>query len=139
MKNTYNFQEYDLITYLDKKKHNNLIFILFLIGIIIIIYSFNFYMYDKELLIKDNDHYKLILPSTKIDDLVNNKYIYINNKKYKYKIKEIDNDFQNINGTIYQSISLDINYKSKSNIKDVYFLKYKKSLYHMIIDTIRGG
>ena len=139
MKNTYNFQEYDLITYLDKKKHNNLIFILFLIGIIIIIYSFNFYMYDKELLIKDNDHYKLILPSTKIDDLFNNKYIYINNKKYKYKIKEIDNDFQNINGTIYQSISLDINYKSKSNIKDVYFLKYKKSLYHMIIDAIRGG
>jgi len=139
MKNTYNFQEYNLITYLDRKKHSSLIFILLMIGIIYIIYSFNFYMYDKEILIKDNGNYRLILPSEKIDSVVNNKYVYINNKKYKYNVKKIDGTFENINGTIYQSIILDLDYNFKSSVKDVYFLKYKKTLLNMIIDTIRGG
>ena len=54
MKNTYSFQEYDLINYLNKKRYNNTVFIILIIGIIYLIFGFNFYIYDKEILIKNN-------------------------------------------------------------------------------------
>lgn len=139
MKNTYSFQEYDLINYLNKKRYNNTVFIILIIGIIYLIFGFNFYIYDKEILIKNNNRYSLIIDSRKIDSLYKNKYIYINNKKYKYKIIEIDNNYQNIDGIIYQTIYLDIDYKGLSSINEVYFLKYKKSLFKMIIDSKTGG
>ena len=139
MKNTYSFQEYDLINYLNKKRYNNTVFIILIIGIIYLIFGFNFHVYDKEILIKDNNKYSLIIDSRKIDNLYRNKYVYINNKKYKYKIIDIDNNYQNIDGIIYQTIYLDIKYKGISSINEVYFLKYKKSLFKMIIDSKTGG
>ena len=134
----YNLQEYNMI--FDTKRKNylsGLIVAFILIGIIIFIFKFNFYVYEKYFLIKNNDNYSMIVDATKIDKL--NDYIYINNRRYKYKVISINDDYQTINGTIYQTVYIKLDYGSNSNIIECYFLKSKKTVINMIIEALKGG
>ena len=134
---TYNLQEYDFIN--EKISHNyfgSFIIIFLIIGIVVIISKFNFYIYEKNVLIYEDNNYSLVIDATKIDDL--DKNIYINKKKYTFKIKDISN-YQNINGTIYAVVNIDLDYKSKSKVIECYFLKDKNTILNMLVKFIQGG
>ena len=139
--NPYNYQEYKIIK--DKAlKHNfyKISIILFIIGIIILISKFNFKVYEKYIIIKNNNDYNLIVSIEEIDSINNNKYIYINNKKYSYKVKKIDDNYQNINGTIIKNITISIkDYKTLNDYTYCYFLKNSDTFFSMIIKFIKGG
>ena len=134
---TYNLQEYDFIN--EKISHNyfgSFIIIFLIIGIVVIISKFNFYIYEKNVLIYEDNNYSLVIDATKIDNL--DKNIYINKKKYTFKIKDISN-YQNINGTIYAVVNIDLDYKSKSKVTECYFLKDKNTILNMLVKFIQGG
>ena len=139
--NPYNYQEYKIIK--DKVlKHNfyKIFIILFIIGIIILISKFNFKVYEKYIIIKNNNDYNLIVSIEEIDSINNNKYIYINNKKYSYKVKKIEDNYQNINGTIIKNITISIkDYKTLNDYTYCYFLKNSDTFFSMIIKFIKGG
>ena len=128
----------------EDKENNNWLFtlIIFLItiGIIIILCKFNFQLYEKQTLIKNDNSYILIVDSTKIEELKSNSNIYINKKRYKYNIEKISQDYSNVNGIIYQTIHINpYNYKTEAIITDCYFLKSKKTIIEMLFEFIEGG
>lgn len=140
MKKLYNFAEYNLI--LDNKKNNNLlkvVSIIFIMAIIIVISKFKFSIYQQSILLNDNDKYLIIADLDLINTLSTTEKIIINNKEYNYKIIETS-DYSNINGTVYQSVYLDIsNYASKIKMNKCFFLKSKNTLIDSIIKFTRGG
>ena len=74
-----------------------------------------------------------------LDILSTTKKIVINNNKYSFKIINTDN-YSNINGTIYQTVYLDINdYKSNIKVNKCYFLKSKNTLLDSLIKFMQGG
>lgn len=72
------------------------IFIIFIIGLFILfIFSYNYKIKEyKEfnLIHLNNNKYELIVNKNDLRLLTNNKTIYINNKKYRYKIIEVNRD-----------------------------------------------
>lgn len=141
MKNSYNLQEFELVkeTKLSNKFANGIL-IIFIIGIVLIIYKFDFKIYVKYELFKENNNFMILAESNRIINIENCKYIHINNKKYNYKIKSIDSEYINISGTLYQKTYIDIeNYETKANIIDAYFLKSNNTILDTVIKFITGG
>lgn len=141
MKNSFNINDYQLI---QDKKENYLLFkvvlFLMLIVIFIVLYKFEFQIYEKKTLIKDNDNYILIVDSNEIAYYENEKYVYIHQNKIPYNIVKIDNDYSNVNDIIYQSIYIKpYNYETDAIITECYFLKSKQSIFETIIKFIKGG
>lgn len=141
MKSNWTIQDYQLIEGESKISYLPVVLILlFVVGIIIICYKFNFQIYEKYNLIRDNEEYLLIVDSSRISELESNSNIYIKNKKYKYTITEISSDYSNINGNIYQTIHINpYNYKTEAIISECFLLKKNMTIFHMIIGFIQGG
>lgn len=141
MKNHWTIDDYQLVE--DKKIRTWLCILVLLfitIGIVIILCKLDFQVYEKQTLIKNDDNFILIIDSTKITEFESTPYIYINQRKYKYEIKEIAQDYSNIDGNIYQTIYINpYNYKTDAIITECYFLKSKKTIYEMICEFIKGG
>lgn len=141
MKNNWSIKDYQLIQ--ETRKNNwpyMLVLFLVTIGILIILYKFNFQIYETETLVKNDQDFLLIVDSSKINEIEKNSYIYINQNKYLYDIIEIDKDYSNINDNIYQTVHINIhNYKTDAIITECHFLKESKSIYQMIIEFIEGG
>lgn len=139
MKNNFTIEDYQIL----KEEHKSMwlyviVISIITIGILIILFKLDFQVYEKHLLLKDDNSYTLIIDSTKIDKLT--PYIYINQKKYKYKIIEISKEYSNIDSIIYQTIHINpYNYKTDAIVTECYFLKSKKTIYEMIANFIRGG
>lgn len=136
---TYNLQEYDTIFENKDKNYLKVLLILLLIGIIFIICRYKFYIYEKNILLNENNNYSLIVNALDIDNFKKKGNIYINNKEYKYKVISYNNDINNINNELYETINIDINYHTKAQAIECYFLKSKKTLLEMFINSIRGG
>ena len=133
IKNQFSIDDYKLIQ--DIKSKDGLftvVMFLLMIGI--------FSIYEKYSLIKEENNFIVLVNSIKINEFENNKFIYINDKKYRFKIVKIDQNYTSIEDNIYQSIYVyPYNYKTDAVITEGYFLKSKKPLYKLIIDFIRGG
>ncbi len=136
----YNLQEYELTE--DNKENYNLLKVvltIFIIVIIIIICKFKISIYRENVLLNDNNNYLIIADIDMLDTLSTTKKIVINNNKYSFKIINTDN-YSNINGTIYQTVYLDINdYKSNIKVNKCYFLKSKNTLLDSLIKFMQGG
>lgn len=142
MKSNFDILDYELIN--DKENKGSLIYkvvmIFSIIGIIIILCKFEFKVYERQTLIKNGNDFILIVDSRQIDSYKTQKHIFINRKKYAYKILKIDSDYSNVNGVIYQSIYINLhNYKTDAITLECYFLKSSKTIYEEIIEFITGG
>ncbi len=141
MKNHWTIQDYQLIQ--DNSKHS-WVFMIFLmlgiIGIIIICYKFDFKIYEKYLLIKDNDQFLLLVNSQQIAELETHSEFYRKGEKYAYQIENISSDYSNMNGNIYQTIYINpYNYKTNAIETEIYLLKKSSTIYEIIIEFIKGG
>lgn len=140
MKNNFDLTDYQLIK--DKKESNiylKIVLFLIITGILIIIYKFEFKVYDKKVLIKNEENYILLINSKQINDYKNKKYIYINQKKYAYDIIKVDDNYTNINDNIYQNLYLNLyNYKTDALVTECYFLVKKSTIYNELIKFIKG-
>ena len=141
MKNNFDIEDYKLI---QDKENNNwlmiLIIFLLIIGIFIILYKFEFSIYEKQTLIKDNEQYYLIVNSKNIDYYTKTKKLFINQEEYEYEVTKISNYYSNINDNIYQSIYINpYNYKTDAIMIECYFLKDRKIIYETIKEFITGG
>lgn len=139
--NPYSFLEYEIINSKYKRNKKYKIFIVvFLIGIILFLSKFKFQIYEKNVLFKEDNGYFMVVDATKLDFYQNHKTLLINNIKYNYAITNIDSEYSNINGTIYQTIYLSLkNYDNNSNFKYCYFLIKSETLLKMIFEFITGG
>lgn len=136
----YNFAEYNLIYPKKKMSLYKIVLIVFLIGIIFILCKFNFHIYMKQVLLKQDNNYVIISDSNLISFLEENNKIIINSKEYYYEIKDISNNYTNINDNIYQEVTIEIkDFNSKASITECYFLKSNETLIDTIFKFITGG
>ena len=141
MMNNFNLEDYKLM---QDKKENNWLFIIVIflltLGILVALYKFDFSIYEKQNLIKENNKFLMVINSSKLPEIEQSKYIYINNKRYNFKIIEVVDEYTTINDIIYQTIYIDpYNYKTDAIVTECYFLKEKKTIYELIIEFIKGG
>ena len=96
------------------------IFIIFIIGLFILfIFSYNYKIKEyKEfnLIHLNNNKYELIVNKNDLRLLTNNKTIYINNKKYRYKIIEVNRDVIDREKIKYSEVKISLD---KSINKDI--------------------
>lgn len=141
MKKPYSFAEYNLI--LENRKNDNLfklVVIIFIIGIIILICKFKFYIYQDNILLKMEDNYELVADINSIDKISTSKKIFINNKQYDYNTIQTDDNLSNINGTIYERLLINIpDYTENNKIIKCSFLIKKETILDMLFEFIQGG
>lgn len=140
MMKPYNFSEYNLL--LDKRDDNfmyKIVVSLFIIGIIFLIFKFKLYIYEKNILFKVDNYYGIVVNINQINELFTTSKIIINKQEYTYKVMKIDDEFSNINGTIYQTLYLDIDYPNVSKVLECRFLKKKSTILGILIEFIKGG
>ena len=141
MKSNFDLEDYNLIQD-NNEKYSRIVvvLVLMLIGIFILLYKFEFQVYEKQTLIKDNDNYFLIVSSNELTYYENEKYIYINKKKYKYDTVSINNNYSNVEGIIYQTMYIKPHdYKTEAIITECYFLRSKETILERIFKFVKGG
>ena len=137
----YSFSEYDIVKFSKKNLKGYYALILFLlIGIVILLFKFNFRIYIKYTMVKNDDNYAMIVDVSNIKLFENNSMLYIDGKNVNYQINRIDKEFNNINGAIYQTIYLNlIDFNSSAQFVDCLVLERDETIIESIIKFIRGG
>jgi len=141
MKNSFDIGDYQMM---QDKNLNCWLFMVVIffvtLGILFILYKFEFSVYEKLNLIKDNDQFLIVIDSKKISAIEEIEYVYINNNKYRFDINKVSIDYTNVDDSIYQTVYINLyNYKTDALITDGYILKSKKTIYELIIEFIKGG
>lgn len=113
------------------------IFIIFIIGLfILLIISCNYKIKEyKEfnLIHLNNNKYELIVNRKDLELLNNNKVIYINNRKYRYKIIEVNRDIIKRDDKKYSEVKISLD-KSINEDIIVSYIFYKNN---RLIDIFR--
>ena len=136
MKNSFDIGDYQMM---QDKNLNCWLFMVVIffvtLGILFILYKFEFSVYEKLNLIKDNDQFLIVIDSKKISAIEEIEYVYINNNKYRFDINKVSIDYTNVDDSIYQTVYINLyNYKTDALITDGYILKSKKTIYELIIE-----
>lgn len=113
-----------------------MIIIIIVLSLIIVFMLFNYKTYYKlhGIVINNNDHYyiKIYVPLEDIKYITNNNIVIIDNKKYNYKIEEIDKEYFTDNILTYQVITINLEipnkYKFDNLTLDLKFLKENKKI-----------
>lgn len=96
--------------------------------------------YQIKGIVKDNS-INILVPIDRVNSIVDNDFVYVNSKRYTYKVKEISNII-NENNNFYQNIILDINLIDKNfienNIMEVKFIINKETILKYIYNLIKG-
>lgn len=140
MKNVWTIADYQLMQDI-KLKHSILIvpILIITIGMIYILCQYEFLIYEKQTLIKENNDYEMIVASKEITDIKNRSTLYINNQEYTYTVKKVNTDYMNLNNEIYQTIYLELsNYQTDAMMTECYFIKSRKSILNMLLDYLKG-
>lgn len=97
--------------------------------------------YKVEGIVK-NSELILVLPLKKIDYIIDNNYVYIDDKKYNYSVKSLSEDIINNNNEFYQEVILDIDLKDKNFIDNKIvsskFIINKKTILIYIYNLFKG-
>ncbi len=118
-----------------------IIIFLFITFFVLMFIKFDIIYSSKYIVIKDNNNYYLNCNVT-IDDLekiTNNKTIYIEDKKYKYKVVKIDNVIDDNMLLEYNVISLKLEsskFNIENNIISGYIIYDKQTLINIIFKLI---
>ena len=96
--------------------------------------------YQIKGIVKDNS-INILVPIDRVNSIVDNDFVYVNSKRYTYRVKEISNII-NDNNNFYQNIILDINLIDKNfienNIMEVKFIINKETILKYIYNLIKG-
>jgi hypothetical protein len=142
---------YDIKDYLleYKRKVPNILLLwggllVFIITITLIINNFLKFTdyYQVEGMVQDN---KLIItmPYNKVNSIINNKYVYIQNEKYKYKIENIKKDIINVGNEFYQELMIKIEFKDRklidNNVIEIKFIIKEMTIFEYIYNLFKGA
>ena len=140
MKNVWTISDYELVQDI-RFKHIKLVIpiLLVTIGIIYILFQYEFLVYERQTLIKENNRYEMVVSSKRINNIKKRNSLLIQNQKYNYVVKEVDSNYMNWNNEIYQTIYLELpNYQTDAIMTECYFLTSKKSIFNRLLDYLKG-
>ena len=121
--------------------------LLIIISLLIIILNMNYISIMNTVgMIKeiDNNYYiRLVIDNNDIKYLINNNYLYIENKIMNYKIQKIEEELYSDNNknykVIYLKVKLEKEYKINNLNLNIKINKEKKKILYYIIDYLKKG
>ena len=126
-------------------KSNYIVLLFILLFTIVLIYILMFINIDNyyinNCIVKED----LLVCSVEYNDLkylINNNYMYIDKKRYNYKIYSINEEMIKTNGSYYKEVNLNLNLDNKNidnNILKIKVRIYHKSIFNYIKDVIING
>lgn len=132
----------------DKRKIHKLsvtwiIIIVFIIGGLIIINNSiklkNYYVTSG---ITKNEDLILIVPVSEIKNITSKNTLYIENKKYFYKIEEIDEEIINDSTNLYKRVVIKVNLKDRdfidNNVIELKFIINEMTILEYISNFLKG-
>lgn len=100
------------------------------------IFKYKLYYKVKAIVAEDNS-LKVYIPLNDTKYILKNDYLFIDNKKYKYSIKEINKEYLTDNMTTYQVITLELSlpseYKYQNLTLDIKLIKENKKIIDYIL------
>ena len=115
-----------------------LIIIIITLSLITMSMIFNYKLYYKvKAIVAEDNNLKVYIPLNDIKYILKNDYLFIDNKKYKYNIKEINKEYLTDNMTTYQAITLELSlpseYKYHNLTLDIKLIKEDKKIIDYIL------
>lgn len=118
-----------------------MIIIVIMLSLIILFILCNYKTYDlvRGVVINEDNHYyiRIYMDIDSIKYVVDNEFVMIHNKKYKYKIVSIDSEYFTDNITTYQIVKIEVDIDNKYKINnlalELKFLKENKRIIDYII------
>ncbi len=140
MKNNWNLEDYEITK--DKKiKFWFPLFSIFIVtvGILWICFQFPFQIYEKFILLKQENRYFLMIDSNQIGFIEHENHFYIHQKRYDYEVVEVDQNYTTLNQTIYQIIYINpYTYQTDATTTECYFLRKEETIFEMILKLMKG-
>lgn len=117
---------------------NFVVLIIFIISLLLITLRCNYYTYyNGTFLLEKESLYSILVDYSDTCKIPKNGYLYVNNKEYEYKIKEVSDVIES--GNIYfQKITIDIKKINNTKIFDGRIVISKKKLIKYIVDYLKG-
>lgn len=115
-----------------------LIIIIIMLSLITMSMIFKYKLYYKvKAIVAEDNNLKVYIPLNDIKYILKNDYLFIDNKKYKYNIKEINKEYLTDNMTTYQVIILELSlpseYKYQNLTLDIKLIKENKKIINYIL------
>lgn len=115
-----------------------LIIIIITLSLITMSMIFNYKLYYKvKAIVTEDNNLKVYIPLNDTKYILKNDYLFIDNKKYKYNIKEINKEYLTDNKVTYQAITLELSlpseYKYHNLTLDIKLIKEDKKIIDYIL------
>lgn len=140
-----NIYEYIILNKTISIKTLSFTLIILFVFILLIIYSFN-KNYEKYYTVVgcyNDSNVSLYVEIDKINSIIKNNYLLIDNKKYEYIVYSIDEEIINDNNKNYQKVNIKLNLDDKYRINNYLFevkiLKERKKVILYLKDILKGG
>lgn len=131
-----------------KRKIPNILLLWMMIGAFIIIFmlvinnNFKIKNYYKTSGIVKDGYLCILTDLGDVDDVVDNKYLYIEEDKYAYSIQRLNKEIVNEGTNFYQEVYLDIDLIDKdfvnNNIVEIKIIVSEKTIFEYISYLIKG-
>ena len=115
-----------------------LIIIIITLSLITMSMIFKYKLYYKvKAIVAEDNNLKVYIPLNDTKYILKNDYLFIDNKKYKYNIKEINKEYLTDNKVTYQAITLELSlpseYKYQNLTLDIKLIKENKEIIDYIL------
>ena len=115
-----------------------LIIIIITLSLITMSMIFKYKLYYKvKAIVAEDNNLKVYIPLNDTKYILKNDYLFIDNKKYKYNIKEINKEYLTDNKVTYQAITLELSlpseYKYHNLTLDIKLIKEDKKIIDYIL------
>ena len=136
-----NIDEYIILNKMNKINSSTIILFVIILSILLISNTIEYESFYDITAIYNNSKVTLLVNLNDLDNVLDNNYLILNNKKYNYYIESIDEDLLIDNNLNYKKINININLPKKYQINNLIInfrkRREKKKIIYYVIDLIR--
>lgn len=120
-----------------------ILILLCLFVIFILNYKISIYDIYESKIVKGDDYYVQVLVDINKQDFLSNDEVLIENKKYNYKILNIENDYIYDSNIKYMIVNVSINLDKKYKVNNNYLIlkqkRKKETIFNLILEKFKKG
>lgn len=130
----------DFVKVIYKEEKYVYLWIMFLILLVISFVFIGFKKYEQSNYYVgyfENNSVSFLIEEEKLTNLP--KKVYLDNKKYEFRIESISEEYVFENNIRYRLVTLISNFKTNSSVVDIKFMYEKTYLFNEILKIVKGG
>ena len=136
-----NIDEYIILNKMNKIHSSTIILFVIIISILLLSNTIEYESFYDITAIYNNSKVSLLVNLNDLDNVLDNNYLILNNKKYNYYIESIDEDLLIDNNLNYKKVNINIKLPKKYQINNLIInfrkRREKKKIIYYVKDLIR--